>query len=124
MLEHATYLIKKPKSILKTAENDKKKKYLEACLEQRRHFTPFAVSCEGMFGREASFFMKRLAKKLADKWNRPYSNTISLLKTRFAINLVRSKQRCIRGARTSLDLISHKFDWEDGAGLQFFSSLE
>jgi len=119
-----SYLARKPTSILKTAENDKKRKYLAACLEQRRHFTPFVVSCEGLFGKEASFFMKRLGKKLADKWRRPYSSTISLLRTRFAINLVRSKHRCIRGARTSLDFISQKLDWEDGAGLQFFSTLE
>lgn len=103
-------LIRKRKSIIKAAENDKKKKYLEACLEQRRHFTPFVVSCKGMFGKEASFFMKRLAKKLEDKWNRPCSNAINLLRTRFAANLVRSKHRCIRGARTSLDLISHEFN--------------
>ena len=68
--------------------------------------------------------MKRLAKKLADKWRRPYSSTVGLLRTRFAINLVKSKHCCIRGARTSLDFISHKLDWEDGAGLQFFSTLE
>ena len=106
------------------AENEKKRKYLDACLEQRRHFTPFVVSCEGLFGKEATFFMKRHAKKLADKWRRSYSSTIGLLRTRFAINLVRSKHRCIRGARTSLDTVSYQVDWEDGAGLRFFSTLE
>ena len=68
--------------------------------------------------------MKRLAKKLADKWNRPCSSTIGLLRTRFAINLVRSKNRCIRGARTPCDLMSHKLDREDGAGFRLFTSLE
>lgn len=67
------------------------------------------IACEGLFGKEASFFMKRMAKKLADKWRRPYSSAVG---------------RCIRGARTSLDFITHKFEWEDGAGLQFFSALE
>lgn len=119
-----SYLVRKPSSIIKSSENDKKRKYLDACLEQRRHFTPFVVSCEGLFGKEADFFMKRLAKKLADKWKRPYSTTISLLRTRFAINLVRSKNRCIRGARSSVTSMSFPIDWEDGAGLNLFSTLE
>ena len=123
-MNQPSYLARKPSSIIKTAENDKKRKYLDACLEQYHHFTPFVVSCEGLFGKEASFFMKRLAKKLADKWNQPYSSMIGLLRTRFAVNLVRSKYHCIRGTRTSLDFMSYKLDWEDGAGLQFFSTLE
>lgn len=65
-----------------------------------------------------------LAKRLADKWNRPYSSTISLLRTRFAISLVRSKNRCLRGARISTNKISYPCDWEDCAGLRFFSALE
>ena len=60
-----------------------------------------------IYGKEASFFMKRLAKQLAHKWNRPYSSTISLLRTRFAISLVRSKNRCLRGARISPYEISY-----------------
>ena len=110
--------------MLKSAENDKKKKHLDACLEQRRHFNPFVVSCEGFFGKEANFFIKRLAKKLADEWRRPCSSTINLLRTRFAINLVRSKHRCLRGARSSVTSMSFPIDWEDGAGLNLFSTLE
>ena len=65
-----------PQKISRVAENEKKRKYLEACLHQsqRRHFTPFVASIysgvnEGLYGKEASFFMKYLAKYLADKWN-------------------------------------------------------
>jgi hypothetical protein len=29
---------------------EKKKKYLQACLEQRRHFTPFVISTDGLIG--------------------------------------------------------------------------
>jgi hypothetical protein len=34
-------------------ECEKNKKYLEACLEQRCHFTPFVVSTDGLLGKEA-----------------------------------------------------------------------
>jgi len=123
-MNQLSYLARKPSSIIKIAENDKKRKYLDACLEYCWYFTPFIISCKGLFGKEASFFMKRLAKKLANKWNRPYSSTISLLWTRFAVNLVRSKYRYICGAQTSLDFMSYKLDWEDRVSLQFFLTLE
>jgi hypothetical protein len=56
--------------VLKSQEKEKKWKYLEACLEQRHHFTPFVVSTDGMMGREASTFAKCLSAKLAEKWQK------------------------------------------------------
>jgi hypothetical protein len=54
--------------VIQSQEKEKKKKYLEPCLEQRRHFTPLVVSTDGLLGREASTFAtKRLAQKLAIK---------------------------------------------------------
>jgi len=106
------------------AETDKKRKHLDACLNQRRHFTPFVVSCEGLHGKEASIFMKWLSERLADKWKCPCSSTSSLLRTHFAVSLVCSKNRYLRGVRVSPNKISHPCDWEDGASLHFFSALE
>ena len=97
-VNQASYQIRKPASIIKSAKNDKKKKFLELCLMQRRYFTPFVVSCEGLLGKEADTFLKRLSKKLADKWRRPYSQAVNFVKTRFAISLVRAQNRCIRGS--------------------------
>ena len=56
-----------PAKVLESQEKEKKRKYLEACLERRRHFTPFVCSVDGMLGREAKTFAKRLAAKLASK---------------------------------------------------------
>ena len=123
-VNQASYLTRKPVSIVKSAENAKKKQYLDACLEQRRHFTPFVVSCEGLLGKEADVFLKRLAMKLAEKWHRPYSQTVSFVKTRFAISLVRAKNRCLRGSGISTGRISYRVDWEDRAGLGLYSTLE
>ena len=119
-----SYLSKKPSTILKNAEAEKKRKYLNPCLEQRRHFTPFVVSCEGMMGREADSFIRCLSKRLSKKWFRPYSKIVNFVRTRFAISLVRAKNRCLRGSRIMTDSISKRVDWEDGAGLGFFSTLE
>ena len=123
-VNQTSYLDREPASVIKSAEKEKKKKYLNDCLNQRRHFTPFVVSCEGMLGKEASTFLNRLGKSLSDKWKRPYSTTISFVRTRFAIALVRAKNKCFRGSRIHTNTISHKFTWEDGAGLNLYSTLE
>ena len=68
--------------------------------------------------------LKRLSKKLADKWRRPYSQTVSFVKTRFAISLVRAKNQCIRGSRIPTGRISHRVDWEDVAGLALHPGIE
>ena len=119
-----SYRSRKPKAVLRSHEQRKKKKYLEDCLAQRRDFTPFAVSCEGMLGREADCFIKRIAMKLARKWSRPYSQVVSFAKTRFAISLVRAKNRCLRGSRIRPEAMSFRVQFDDGAGLGLYSTLE
>ena len=66
----------------------------------------------------------RLTMKLAEKCHRPYYQTVSFVKSRFAVSLVRTKKRCIRGSTISTNRISHRVDWEDGAGLGLYSTLE
>jgi hypothetical protein len=54
-------LSKDPAKVLETHEKEKKRKYLKPCLEQqRRHFTPFVVSTDGLIGKEAKTFTYNL----------------------------------------------------------------
>jgi hypothetical protein len=103
----------------------KKKKYLEAYLEQRHHFPPFVCSVDGLHarGREASTFAKRLlAAKLAQKWKRSYSQTCSYVNARLSISIIiRATHCCLRGSRIPTSKTSTRFpQWEDGAGLALF----
>eukprot|EP00957_Ditylum_brightwellii_P097022 7388363-Ditylum_brightwellii.AAC.1 len=41
-------------TLLAVQEKEKKGKYLNACLEQNRHFSPFVVSVDGMLVKEAA----------------------------------------------------------------------
>jgi len=59
--------------VLEHHERDKKKKFLQSCLAQQRHFSPFVVSADGMVAPEAKMVMKQLALKLALKWECPMS---------------------------------------------------
>ena len=54
---------RKPEAVLRSHEREKKKKCLQAYLDQRRHFFPFVVSCDGVLGNEARVVQSRLAKK-------------------------------------------------------------
>jgi hypothetical protein len=113
-----------PAGVLRKHEQRKKKKYLADCQAQRRDFTPFVVSCEGMLGREADCFLKRIAMKLATKWSSPYSQVVGFIKTRFAISLVRATSRCLRGSRIKPEAMSFRVSFDDGAGLGLYSTLE
>ena len=39
------------KQFFRPHEREKKKKYLQACLDHRCHFTPFVVSCDGVLAK-------------------------------------------------------------------------
>ena len=87
-----------PEKCLQEAERGKKKMYLEACLQQRRHFSPFVASVDGLLGVEAKATLKRIASRLSTKWRQPYSKTCGNVKSRVAITLVRTTHHCLRGS--------------------------
>ena len=64
--------------------------YLEACLQQRRHFSPFLALVDRLLGVEPTDTLKRIASRLATKWRHPYSKTCGYVKIRVAITLVRT----------------------------------
>ena len=116
-----TYLSKAPEKCLQEAEKGKNKMYPEACLQQRRHFSPFVASLDGMLGVEATATLKRIASRLATKWKQPYSKTCGYINSRVEIALVRATHRCIRGYWVPAHRISvQKPQWEDDAGLNLF----
>ena len=45
-----SHMAKAPEKCLQEAERGKKRMYLEACLQQRRHFSPFVASVDGLLG--------------------------------------------------------------------------
>ena len=110
-----------PDKVLETQEREKKRKYLDACIQQRRHFSPFVVSTDGLMGKEAKLIMSTLAAKLAEKWEKPYSEVCSYVNARMSIAIVRATHRCLRDSRIPSGRISSKLPhWEDKAGLGLF----
>ena len=64
-------------------------------------FTPLVFSATGGMAIEATSFYKRLASRLAEKWDQPYSSTMAWLRCRLSFSLLRSAIMCLRGARSS-----------------------
>ena len=106
-----------PDKVLKKHERQKKAKYLQACLKQRRSFVPFVVSTDGMLGYEANNLIKRLAQKLAEKWNLPYSQVCGLVRARVSVAIARTTHMCLRGSRIPASKTSRRVQWEDAAGV-------
>ena len=79
---------KDPHTVLETHEREKKRKYLKACQDQRRHFTPFVVSCDGLMGKEADALLRNLAERFGKKTGKSYSETCGFLRACLSIAIV------------------------------------
>jgi hypothetical protein len=70
--------MKDPSKVLEAEERLKKKKYLQPCLDQHRHFTPFIVSVDVLIGKEAKTVLKVIAARTATKVGNMYSNVMDI----------------------------------------------
>ena len=65
--------------------------------------------------------MRTLAAKLAEKWDKPYSEVCGYVNARMSIAIVRATHRCLRGSRVPTGRMSSRLPlWEDKAGLGLF----
>ena len=86
----------------KKHENEKKRAYEQRIRDiEHSSFTPLVLSATGGMAKQSTTFYKRLASRLAEKWDQPYSSTLYWLRVRLSFSLLRSAIQCIRGARSS-----------------------
>ena len=100
--------------MLEKAAKAKTDKYLDACLERRKSFTPLVYSVDGMACKEARAFEKRVASLLASKWERRYSEMVGFVRARMSLAIVRSNTRLLHEARTSQP---QRLSMEDGTAM-------
>ena len=115
-----SYLNKSPLDVITLAEEEKKAKYRLACEARRALFTPLCVSVDGLMGKEATAFVKRIGDNLSLKWNKPYSEVICWLRTRLSFAIIRATILCLHGACTkwrSVEVTSN------GATLDYYALL-
>ena len=85
--------------MLERAAKAKKAKYLDACLERRRSFTPLVYSVDGMACKEARAWEKRVASLIASKMDRTYSEMAGFVRARMALAVVRMNTHLLCGSR-------------------------
>jgi hypothetical protein len=106
-----SYRSQDPHKVLAMQERQQKKKYLQSCLEQRKHFTNFVLSTDGLIGREAEELLKRLSLRLANKWEWLYSVVSSFVSARMSSVIVCATHLSLQGLRVPLPWISHRPQW-------------
>jgi len=102
---------------LNGAAQRKKNKYRLACEDIRATITPLACTVDGCLHREFESFLKRLAQRLAVKWQRPFSYVIGWVKVKIQFAILRAVDLRVRGSRKKI----HGMGLEDGAGLWIYS---
>ena len=100
---------------LRTQERVKELKHKTACEATRRDFIPFIVSTDGCIGEQAQAFLRRLSMRLANKWQRPYSQVYGFVRARMSISILRASSQCLRGPRVRVQ--GAVCIMEDGAAL-------
>ena len=108
-----------PAKVLRRHENEKKGKYHEACMAERKHFTPLVFSTDSMRAPEADAASRRLAGQLSKKWSRPYGQVCQFVRARLALSLIRSASRCLRGERNR-QVAPPAWAFDSGPGLTLF----
>ena len=103
-------------AVLDSLAQAKKTKHAQACRQRSADFTPFIVTTDGVIQREGQHFLKRLASRLANKWSKNYSTTMSFVRTQLSLAILRATGHCLRGARKTM--LPLRF--EDGAAMSLF----
>ena len=102
--------------LLEEKEKAKKRHYRAVCEELRMHFTPLIATVDGVWGREAEHFFKRLAAELITKegWKeRSFAQVSGWVRSRMSCSLARACSMCLRGGR----VLWRGLECDDGAGV-------
>ena len=86
------------------------------------HFTTLVFSVDGLEGPEAQAACKRLASRLAAKWNWNYAQVCGFVQYCLSFTLVRLTSRCLRGTRNPIQR-PQGLAWAEGPGLRLYNQL-
>ena len=102
-------------SCYRNHERAKRRAYEQRVREvERASFTPLVMSATGGMASEATHFYKRLAARLACKWDQPYCLTMAWLRCTITFSLLRSAVSASEAhdqARDVLSELPHQWTW-------------
>ena len=83
-----SYVNRSVSTVLASAVEENKRKYLSAAELRHASFTPFVVSVDGSLGHGALMFLQCLADCLSSAWGKSYGHTLMWIKVRLALAVV------------------------------------
>ena len=83
----------------KRAVNEKKKKYAPVVEELRGSITPLVCSTDCVLQTEYAAYQRRLASRLAAKWERPLSTIMAWVRVKTQFSIIRAVDLRLRGRR-------------------------
>uniref|UniRef100_A0A8D8S1H5 Uncharacterized protein n=1 Tax=Cacopsylla melanoneura TaxID=428564 RepID=A0A8D8S1H5_9HEMI len=86
-------------SVLQSAEEEKKRKYLQACEERHATFTPLVTSVVDLFGLQMTCFVRTLVERLAERMSKPVGRLMGMIRARISVAILRASSMCLRGSR-------------------------
>ena len=86
-------------TISNRAASEKKTKYRHAVKDLRGSITPLVCSTDGVGHRENAAFRKRLAARLATKWEKPLPHVLNWVRVRRQFAIIRAVDLRLRGTR-------------------------
>jgi hypothetical protein len=103
--DDASYVSQPAMHALTSAEDEKIRKYNDACESKGGSFTPFVMSADGVLAPQATKFLETLATRLTEKQkslcNASYGETINWLRLRLQFASVRAASLVLRAPKTN-----------------------
>ena len=98
-------------------EKIKKDKHSKHYHDQRKHFSPFVLSVDGMLGREALVVHSQLIRAMSEKREEPLLQVRGWVNGRITITVAMSYSRMIRKACLPSPLQEQDLDWNPESGI-------
>ena len=95
-------------------EREKRRAYEHRVLKvEHGTFTPLVLSTSGGCGPSATVAFKRLAGLISEKYDQPYSSTLSFIRCKIAFSLIDSAISCLRAPRSAFHAPARDFNLTD-----------
>ena len=103
--------------LLEGWKKPKKENNLQACYYQRRHFSMFVLSVDGIIGKESLVVLATLIRIIAAKMDKPILHVTVWVNGHTAIAVTRLYSRVLRLAQSPSILRTRKPEWVAVSGL-------
>ena len=104
-------------SLISWWEKLKKYKHGKNCHKEQKHFSPFVLSIDGIFGEEAKFLLNYVSQIMAKKLEQWVSHVCGWINRQIYIAVVQSQACMLHSTRLTIPLGERDNQWESDSSL-------